>query len=570
MRRESTTSGIRYRGTPASPGVIVGPVRWATRRELDLPEETIPEADISLHQAQAERQMDQTKRRLQELKQTQRDPEIRAILDAQMSMVQDPELLKRVLQQIETNRYTVDYALYSSFNEFIQIMRQSGQDWVKDRVVDLIALRDRMVQQSGEADTEDRPLRGAVLFADELSPTEVIEYSERGLGGIVMRHGGTTSHAVIISQALRIPCMVGVMWKRTELEGAGTAALDAGNGEVVIDPDPAMLKEFDRREAAANRALEEARRIVLQPSETACGSPFDILANIEFEEELDRLDSERIRGIGLLRSETLFLRQGYFDSERHRHFYEKALETTGDQPVTLRLLDIGGDKLPGRQHEEPNPFLGWRGVRMLLDERELLQAQLRAVLEAHRTHPGRLRILVPMVSDVAELREIRSRVQWLANEMAMDTPPPIGVMIEVPAIALQAREAAQEADFFSIGSNDLTQYVLAADRGNEKVSALYDSSHPAVWRVIRMAVEAAIEAEIPVSVCGEMAGQPLLAGALLGLGVRELSMNPSSIPAVKKLICAHSLRSLRELAEQLLSAQGREASAEALEHWRTP
>ncbi|MGM0506317.1 MAG: phosphoenolpyruvate--protein phosphotransferase, partial [Bacteroidota bacterium] len=561
--------GIRYRGTPASPGVIVGPVRWATRRELDLPEETIAESEIARHQELARRQMDSTERRLQELKQTQSDPEIRAILDAQMSMIQDPELLKRVLDRIENDRYTVDYALYSSFNEFIQIMRQSGQAWVKDRIVDLVALRDRMVQQSSETDTEDHPMRGAVLFADELSPTEVIEYSERGLGGIVMRHGGTTSHAVIISQALRIPCMVGVMWKRTELEGATTAALDAGNGEVVIDPDPSMLDEFDRREREENRVLEESRRIVLQPSETACGSPFDILANIEFEVELERLDPERVRGIGLLRSETLFLRQGYFDADRHRHFYEKALETTGDQPVTLRLLDIGGDKLPGRQHEEANPFLGWRGVRMLLDERELLQAQLRAIFQAHRTHPGRLRILVPMVSDVAELREIRSRVEELAKEMEIATPPPVGVMVEVPALALQAREVARESDFFSIGSNDLTQYVLAADRGNEKVSALYDSSHPAVWRLIRMTVEAANEEGIPVSVCGEMAGQPLLAGALLGLGVRELSMNPSSIPAVKKLICAHSLNSFRELAEQLLSAQGREASMEALEQWRT-
>lgn len=569
MSDEAATSRRQYAGTPASPGVIVGPVRWVTRRELDLSEETISESEIALHQRKARHQMKQTEAHLQALKETQTDPEITAILDAQMSMVRDPELLKRILDQIETERYSVEYALYVSFNEFIQLMKQTGQAWVADRIVDLVALRDRMVQQSGEADTESRPLRGAVLFADELSPTEVIEYSERGLGGIVMRHGGTTSHAVIISQSLQIPCMVGVQWKRTELGEGTTAALDAVNGEVILDPGPEILEEFAQREREAKRALEEARLMVRKPSETACGASFSVLANIEFEEELHRLDPESVRGIGLLRSETLFLRQGYFDADRHRQFYERALEATGEHPVTLRLLDIGGDKLPGHQHDEPNPFLGWRGVRMLLDERELLRLQLHSILKVHERFPGRIRILVPMVSDVAELNELLQRLERLASEMELDSRPPVGVMVEVPAAALQAQEMAVAADFFSIGSNDLTQYVLAADRGNDKVASLYNSSHPAVWRLIRMTIRAAKEEGIPVSVCGEMAGDPYLAGALLGLGVRELSMNPSSIPTVKKVICAHSLDSFRELADQLLSAQGREASAKALEQWKT-
>ncbi len=563
---------IILKGIPASSGIAIGKVRLVTHRDLEIPSGLIAKDVIPVHVERAKEVVNQVVDQLLELKKRQGQTEVREILEAQVQIVKDPELFKRVENIITKEKRSVEYALYTAFNEYIQILRESGQDWIKDRIVDLQSLRDKIVHQTSGSDAIRSDEKGVILFVEELSSAEMIEYSESEIAAIVMQHGGTTSHAVIIAQSLGIPCVVGVEWRYTYLEDDSLAAVNADSGEVVINPDNATVKAYNKR--LKQRVSEGYQAIVIgrQSNTTKCGTSFNIRANIEFEKELQRVKEYSAEGVGLLRTETLFLRQGYFDIDRHIGFYRAVLSGTGEYPVTIRLLDIGGDKLPGKKIEEPNPFLGWRGTRMLLDESELLNSQLTAVLTVASEYPGRVQILLPMVTDISELITIRNRVDHIKQQLSSDgidmTPNiPIGIMIEVPAIALQAEEAAKIADFFSIGSNDLTQYVLAADRGNEKVSCYYRSAHPAVWKLIKLSFDAAHKAGKPISVCGEIAGKPLLAAGLLGMGIRDLSMNPASIPTVKKVLCKFDMSTFKELFHSLMKTSDGEDVDRLLNVW---
>ncbi|MEX1062320.1 MAG: putative PEP-binding protein, partial [Balneolaceae bacterium] len=372
---------------------------------------------------------------LRELQDTQRDREILEILDAQVQIIKDPELYNRVRQLIEQEQRSAEYALFRAFNEFIQLLRQTGQEWVKDRIIDLQSLRDKIIQQISGSDALQSLARGSIIFAEELSPTEVIEFSELEISAIVMQHGGTTSHSVIIAQSLGIPCVVGVNWRRSQLDGVDLAAIDAGRGEVIINPDEQMLSDFRGRREEAEAVDKNLIRISRLPSRTSCGSVFHLRANIEFEEELLRVRNYRAEGIGLLRTETLFLRQGYFDVKQHVLFYRNVLSGTGGHMVTVRLLDVGGDKLPGKRLEEPNPFLGWRGIRMLLDEEKLLNDQIEAILTVASEFPDRIRILMPMVSNVSEIIEVKRRIAGVRDRLNREGIPapeiPAGIMIEV-------------------------------------------------------------------------------------------------------------------------------------------
>jgi len=574
MRDSLHDDSIILDGTPASSGIAIGKIKLVSHRDLEIPAGLISNDLISEHVKRVKSVMNSVADQLRTLKKRQSNDELQAILEAQVEIVKDPELVKRVEYFIRTEKRSAEYALYIAFNEYIQILRKSGQDWIKDRIIDLQSLRDKIIHQISGSDVIRSDAKGVILFAEELSSAEMIEYGESGIAAIVMQHGGTTSHAVIIAQSLGIPCVVGVEWRHSYLEDEPLAAVDAESGEVVINPGEATLKKYRSK---LDTMESEERLSVARGSQaniTSCGTPFSIRANIEFDMELVRVKEYSAEGVGLLRTETLFLRQGYFDIEEHIRLYRSVLAATCEYPVTIRLLDIGGDKLPGSFITEPNPFLGWRGIRMLLEERELLDSQLKAVLTVAGEYPGRVQILLPMVTDISELITIKKSIDLMKGQLCdkgldIGEDIPVGIMVEVPAIALQAEKAAEIADFFSIGSNDLTQYVLAADRGNEKVSSYFRSAHPAVWKLIKVSFDAAKKAGIPISVCGEMAGNPLLAAGLLGMGIRELSMNPSSIPGVKKVLCNFELSLFEELFHSLMVTSDGEETDRLLSAWKS-
>ncbi len=564
---------IKLKGIPASPGIAVGRLRLLPNRDLEIPSENITEEEVKVHLERAEKVLFSVEHQLKDLQQSQNNTEVRDILDAQIQIVKDPELKKKVFDLINHQKRSAEFALYSSFNEFIQLLQQTGQEWVKDRIVDLQSLRDKIIHQTLSPGVQKDRTKGEILFAEELSPTDIIEYNDSGVEAVVMKHGGTTSHAVIIAQSLEIPCVAGADWLHSQVIHANMVAVDAELGEVILNPDSEVLEQFRVRKENRKKASFEAMEIGKKPDTTRCGIDFNIRANIEFEVELKKVKNYRAKGVGLLRTETLFLQQGYFDPGRHLDFYRLVLEQTASHPVTVRLLDVGGDKLLGRKLDEANPFLGWRGCRMLLEEDELLESQLRVILTVASEFPGRVEILVPMITDVSEIHQINLKVDQVKaalkkEGLEINEKIPVGAMIEVPAIALQADEAAEAADFFSIGSNDLTQYVLAVDRGNERISAYFRSGHPAVLKMISMAYKAANKANIPVSVCGEMAGNPLLAAALLGMGIRDLSMNPASIASVKRVLCENKIDTFKSLYHSLIHSSDGVAADQVIRDWR--
>ena len=569
----SPDSPLIYHGTPASEGIAIGSVRLISSESVSVPPAIESDEAEDVRLSRLKQVLTRVKQQLQGLQESQSSKEIIEILGAQREILQDPELWNRMEAMIVEETRTPEYAIYTAFNEYIQLFTQMGESWIKDRVVDLEALRDRLIRQLSNPEAKETIQPGSVIFTTDLSPSQMLDFSESNIGGVVMQHGGTTSHAVIIAQSLGIPCVVGVDWRPSQLDPFQVAAIDAGKGEVIINPDTRTRHDFLRRRAVAEADQRRAMTLGRRPNRTACGTPFHLRANIEFERELKRVRDFGAEGIGLLRTETLFLRQEYFDTARHLQLYRSILSETGTHMVTIRLLDVGGDKFPGKNLDEANPYLGWRGIRMLLDQKKLLDSQLEAILTAASDYPGRARILVPMVSDLSEFRQVRERMQQVIHRLKargihLTHPVPLGIMVEVPSIALQARAAAAEVDFFSIGSNDLTQYVMAADRGNEKVSKNFYSGHPSVMRLIQMTWQAASEADIPISVCGEMAADPLLAAALTGMGIRELSMSPSSIPAVKKLLCSFEIKTFRELLDSIIQAGDSEQARASIAAWQ--
>jgi phosphotransferase system enzyme I (PtsI) len=366
-----------------------------------------------------------------------------------------------------------------------------------------------------------------------------------------------------------MPCIVNADGVTKEAEKDKTVVLDADAGALILNPSKKTIQAY-RKKAKAQKKL--AKEKASDEFETADGVPFKLLANIEFEAEVAKVDENRAQGVGLLRTESLLFGKRVRKSiEDQEAFYEEIVsKTTG--PVTIRLFDIGGDKNARRPLKEANPFLGWRGIRLLLDEKKLLRSQLQAILTVAGRYSGRVKILVPMISVIDEVRQIRNEMEkvqgaLLSSGIQIDENVPLGLMVEVPSVAISAYQFAKEADFLSIGTNDLTQYTLAVDRGNERIHTLFQHYHPSVLKLIKMTAEGAEKADIEVSVCGELAGDEIGAACLLGLGIKELSMVPNSVLKINELLSSRPLKDFQELAASAIELSSSEELERLYGEW---
>ncbi|HVE80088.1 MAG TPA: phosphoenolpyruvate--protein phosphotransferase [Gemmatimonadaceae bacterium] len=552
-------------GMPASPGIVVGPVhllRWEVPdvRHRIVADDHVDE-EIALFHAAIARAKDRL-RHVQERARHNAGDQEAAIFDVQASMLDDLELTSRVEDLIRQN-LGAEKAFDLTMLEWRQHFARHSQPMVRERVGDLTDLHIRVLTvllDLPDHDPVDVPKgANAVLVTHDLTPSLTVQLDREAIAAIATDAGTRTSHVAILARSLGLPAVVGLRDAVDRLRGGERVILDGSAGVLVVNPSEADVESYRRQ---ALRELEDAaelRRFAHEEPVTADGVRVTVRANVDIPEEAPAAAASGAEGVGLMRTEFLVIGRATMPDEDEQYVaYRRVVEAFVGQPVVIRTFDIGGDKLPvGGYPAEPNPFLGWRAIRMCLDQPELFKTQLRALLRA-AVH-GDVRVMLPLVVTVDELRQARTLLDEAAAELrasgvAHRADVALGVMVETPAAAVAIDLFVRDAAFFSLGSNDLVQYTLAVDRGNVNLASRFTPLHPAVLRLIQRVCAVGHEHGLEVAVCGEMASQPLTAFALIGLGLRELSVSPRAVPLVKRIIRGVTASAAAEAARAALSA----------------
>ncbi len=557
---------IRKRGAAASPGIAIGRAYVVDRRKLKTPKRHINPEEVDIEIARFKAAIHESDDQLGRIKDklVAREGEDHFhILEAHQLILHDEHVVDETVRRIRDERLNAEWALRRTVEKIKGIFDQIEDDYFRERRSDIDFVGDRILRNLlGEDTGPVSPPPDAVVVAHDLSPTDTAQFHRAAVAALVTDAGGKTSHTAIIARAHEIPAVVGLD-DVTSVVGTGDLVIvDGTSGLVILNPEPQTVAHFRaraRREAATAEALLANRDL---PAETLDGLRIHLLANIDVVDELESALDHGAEGIGLLRTEFLFLGRGVSKMPTEDEHYEnarKVVERLAGKIATIRTFDLGGDKTGpfGATLPEVNPALGLRSIRLCLTKqgRPLFKAQLRGLLRAS-VH-GPLRIMFPMISGVSELRDAKAVFDECKEELQSAGEPydpamKVGVMIEMPSAAMTADQLGKEVDFFSIGTNDLIQYTLAIDRVNEHVSYLYQPLHPAILRLVRYIADAARVHRIPVAMCGEMAGEPLLAAVLVGLGLDELSMNAVAIPTMKAVLRASTMAEARKLADDAL------------------
>jgi phosphotransferase system enzyme I (PtsI) len=548
-------------GLPAAPGIAVGRCWTVDRRKVRTPRRKVAPEEVDAELSRLEAAIELSGHQLDGVRAkmaASEGAEHHAIIDVHRAMLRDPSLVDEVRRLVREERVNVEWAVKRAIRK-IKGAFDPEEEFFRERRSDVDYVGERIVKNllGHGVDVAEPPPAGSIVVARDLSPADTALLLHDGrVVGLVTDAGGVTSHTAIVARALEIPAVVGAGRASAVAERGDWVVVDGGRGVVVVNPTPGERADY---EAARVRHLEreaELARLKDLPAETVDGVRMGMLGNIEFAEEVPGLLSHGGEGVGLYRTEFLYMGRSALPTEEdHYRDYRAILETMGGRPVTVRTFDLGGDKLPsGQRDHSENPALGLRAVRYCLRHPDLFRAQLRAAVRA-AAH-GNLRLMFPMVSGVAEVRAAKRMLAEACDEVeAQGIPlrmPELGIMVELPSAALVADRLAEEVDFLSIGTNDLIQYTIGVDRQNKDVAYLYRPLHLAVLRTLKAIADAGRRAGKKVSMCGEMAGEPLYALVLLGLGLDELSMNGPSIPLVKRVIRSASAKEGRELLDRIL------------------
>jgi phosphotransferase system enzyme I (PtsI) len=486
------------------------------------------------------------------------------IFDAHLLMLEDRVLIEEVIKIIGEQKANADYAFHTAAERYIKVLEAVEDEYLRERAADLRDLTTRVLDNllNVKQQLDLRHLtEPCILVGHDLSPSTTAQLDRNFVLGFVTDVGGKTSHTAILARSLDIPAVVGTQNLSEELETGDYALLDGYNGTVIVNPTDQTLFEYGQLAKIKASLSEKLREIQLQPAVTLDGRIIHLSANIEDQHDVEAVIKHGAEGVGLFRTEFLYINRDKLPTEEEQfEVYREVAAALKPNPVIIRTLDLGGDKFSSQLQlaQEMNPFLGWRAIRFCLAQPDVFRAQLRAILRASAS--GSVRMMYPMISGIDELEQANAHVEACKAELRAEQVPfdekiEIGAMIEIPSAALVSDALAKRVNFFSIGSNDLIQYTLAADRTNEKVSHLYEPTHPSILRLIKMTVDAAHAHGIWVGVCGEIAGDPVLAPLLLGLGVDELSAAPSAIDSVKYMIRRIKDAEARALADFALSCE---------------
>ena len=561
-------------GVGVAPGIAIGTAMVFAGESFRAQRRRVDGDDAEEELARFERAVQRAERELNKIATFAREKlgeSSAEIFHAQTLILRDPALHEDVAALIRDEHYGADFAAQTVLDRIRQRMAGSQSEYLRERANDLVDVQNRLLRNLQQSKAFARIETERVVVAENLTAADILLFSRRHILGCALDFGGPTSHVSIMARALGVPAVVSLHGFSQTVEGDETIILDGFSGRVTLNPTEETLAAYRERDAQYRRGLEARQELVPLPAETKDGYRIALRANVELEEELPLLERYGAEGIGLFRTEMLLLAKGRpIDEEEQLAVYQSALRATRPHPTTFRLIDLGGDKLLPMAHREHNPFLGWRGIRILLDKPDLLRPQLRAILRAAAEGPAR--ILLPMVSALDEVKRFRvlmgDAVASLERDgLAYEADVDVGIMVEVPSVALTLDRFAPEVDFFSIGSNDLTQFTLAVDRGNDLVADRYAELHPAVLSLIGLTAKAGARHGISVSLCGEMASNPRVAPLLVGLGLTELSVSPAFLLDVKRAIRSCSKKKMTALAEVALAQPDAQSVITLLNTW---
>jgi phosphoenolpyruvate-protein phosphotransferase (PTS system enzyme I) len=567
MNEQNARREIRFEGAGVSPGIARGQIHVVRDDFDDVARYRISPSQVTDEIGRFEAALIQT--RMQILEMQQRIAESigakdAAIFDAHLLVVEDRTLIDEVLRKLETDLCNVEWVFQEVATTYAETLNKIDDPYLRERALDIQDVTKRVIRNlQGKAPKTFLGLSEPhILIAHNLTPSDTAAMNREHVLGLATDLGSRTSHTAIMARSLNIPAVVGLHDITERLETGQHVLLDGTNGFLIVDPTPETLKRYGEIESRRVKVVAQLKELRETASTTRDGRHIVLSANIELPEDVDAVAANGAEGIGLYRTEFLYLNRSTLPTEDEQYeTYRKVAERVRPDPLIIRTFDLGGDKLaPGTVDisDELNPFLGWRAIRFCLENIDIFKTQLRAILRASAV--GNVKIMFPMISGLDELRSAISvlaecKEELCASKIDIGDKTEVGAMIEIPSAALSADVLAREIDFFSIGTNDLIQYALAVDRVNERIAHLYEPTHPAVIRLLKMIADAAHANDIWVGVCGEMAGDVALIPLLLGLGMDELSAGATLVPRVKRAVQSLAISECRELVEEALKLQ---------------
>lgn len=569
-------SGERmYKGIAVSAGVCRGKVLVLHQAAVEVPHYDVEESGLAGQVERLQQALVETRQQILEV-QRQVSQALNAkdasIFDAHLLVLEDPTLIDSVTSLIHEKKINVEAAFHQFAEKYQQTLRAINDPYLQERATDMrdvtSRILDNLMGRHPQHDAQSLP-EACILIAEDLPPSEVALLNRKNTLGFATEVGSKTSHSAIMARSLQLPAVVGLQGARQKIPSGATALLDGYSGVIIVNPSDQTLFEYGQMSRRRAPLEEKLREMQLLPAVTLDGKQIVLSANVEQIADLEAVKFHGAEGVGLFRTEYLFINRESLPTEEEQfQVYRQLAAELKPQPVIIRTLDLGGDKFLShlKLPLEMNPFLGWRAIRFCLEERDMFRAQLRAILRASTTE--NVKLMYPMISGVGELDQANAvleeyKAELRAENIPFDSKIPVGAMIEIPSAALAADALARRCQFFSLGTNDLIQYSLAVDRLNERIAHLYEPTHPAVLRLIKLTADAAHKAGIWCGLCGEMASDPALTPLLLGLGVDELSMAPSLVPQVKLLIRRLNMQQAKALADFALNC---ESGKEILEH----
>ena len=554
-------------GLGVSGGIAIGQAQLLSHATLEVAHLTLPGRQLEKEVARFEKAVDRVRAELDELRDdlAESAAEMRAFIDVHSLILQDPELVDEAKSLIRERGCNAEWALVQQMDALVKQFDAFDDPYLRERKADVVQVVERVIKElMGRSGKIGRAAKGAkgvkeeeqIIVAHDLPPSDLISFKEHRFAAFVTDVGGATSHTAILARSMAIPAVVGLRGAREAIKDGELLIVDGYRGVIIINPDERVLEEYRLRKTQIELERSKLKRLKKAESLTLDDVRIELLANIELPDDVQAAKDNGADGVGLFRTEFLFLNRREVPSEDEQYeAYRKVVKGMAGKPVVIRTYDLGADKTFDQARSATNPALGRRGIRLSLSEPAMFGMQLRAILRAARFGP--VRILIPMISNVQEVEATRAAIDRAREELrdrrvAYGEDIQLGGMIEIPAAALALNMFLKRLDFVSIGTNDLTQYTLAIDRGDEEVADLYDSLHPAVLMLIAHTLAGGEKAGVPVSICGELAGNPKLTRLLLGMGLRHFSMHPSQILEVKQQILMSDVGQLAPQVRKLL------------------